>query len=341
MNHIVSSDMRLSDAFVTGEAHSRTVVDDHRVIGILLMRDLLAKAANGIAPDTITVADVMNTTPITIHTTHNKLAMARIFVEHRVKSLVVTDDAGNYLRALDPPEAIASLPSGLMGFFQPAERCMVRNPYAIGTDSSMNDVLQRMVEHKVSCLLVHDNSGTTVGMISESDVSRWVIEGQAAEPVSSRMSSPIASMSDQSNLMQVWSEMNAMQVMKMVLVDYNGAVSGLITATDVLCALCQNMMDKFAHYRCPKQADMMMEWHKGGMIMAVSDALLQQLGCERDELLGLEWHTGMDSHCQESLLAMGGQAELQVQWQHHEQKEATSFVAKRDLEQPIMWWSLI
>jgi len=341
MNHIVSSDMRLSDAFITGDAHSRTVVDDHRVIGILLMRDLLAKAASGIAPDTITVADVMNDTPITIQNTHNKLAMARIFVEHRIKSLVVTDDAGNYLRELDPPEAIASLPSGLMGFFQPAERCMVRNPYNIGTDSTMSDVLQRMVEHKVSCLLVRDSSGTTVGMISESDVTRWLIQGQAAEPVSARMSSPIASMSDQSNLMQVWSEMNAMQVMKMVLVDYNGAVSGLITATDVLCALCQNMMDNFARYRCPKQADMMMEWHKGGMIMAVSDALLQHLGCERDELVGLEWNTGIDSQCQEGLLGMGGQGELQVQWQHPAQEEAISFVAKRDLEQPVMWWSLI
>jgi|UPI0003802559 predicted transcriptional regulator len=341
MNHIVRSDTRLSDAFATGDAHARTVVDGQRVIGMLLMRDLLAKAAEGIAPDTITVADVMHGMPVTIQSTHNKLAMARTFAEHRIKSLVITDDAGNYVRDLDPPEAIASLPSGLMGFFQPAERCMIRKPYGIDADSSMADVLQRMVEHKVSCLLVRDNSGTTIGMISESDVTLWVIEGQAAQSVSDRMSSPIASMPEQSNLMQVWSEMNAMQVMKMVLVDYNGAVSGLITATDVLCALCQSMLDNFARYQCPKEADMMMEWHKGGMIMAVSDALLEKLGCERNELLGLAWGDGLDGDCCDSLLGMSGKAEVSIAWLHHNQETPINFIAKRDLEQPMMWWSLL
>ncbi|MDQ6978600.1 MAG: CBS domain-containing protein [Mariprofundaceae bacterium] len=341
MGHIVKPDIRLSDAFTIGNEHSHTVVDGSRVMGMLLMRDLLAKAADGIQPHDITVADVMHKMPITIQETHNKLAMARTFAQHRIKSLVVTDNAGHYVRDLDPPEAIASLPSGLMGFFQPAERCMIRNPYGIDADSSMDDVLQRMVKHKVSCLLVRSNNHATVGIISESDVTRWVIEGQTAQPVSACMSSPIASMPEQSNLMQVWREMNTMQVMKMALVDYNGAVSGLITATDVLCALCQSMMDNFSHYRCPKQADMMMEWHKGGMIMAVSDALLHKLGCERDELVGLEWGNGMDSDGRDSLLGMSAQAELPVLWQHHEQQDSISFVAKRDQEQPMMWWSLV
>jgi len=325
----------LQDAFSTDIDHAHTVVNGTQVVGMVLMRDLIACVATGSDANTVMVADVMNTSPISIVETRNTLAMARKFVQHRIKSLVITDDAGNYMRDLDPPEAIAMLPTGLMGFFQPAERSMIRDPYDVTADHSMEEALKRLAEHKVSCLLVHDFRGETVGLISESDVTRWIIEGQATTKVSDWMGSPVASMSDQSNLMQVWHEMTAMKVLKMVMVNYNGAVSGLITATDILCALSQSMLDNFSYYRCPDNADMMLEWHKGGMIMAVSDAMAEALGCENDDLIGLTWAADIEDVVASNMLGLGAQSAMEIEW------KGLKFMVKRDVEQPMMWWSLI
>ncbi|MDQ6975213.1 MAG: CBS domain-containing protein [Mariprofundaceae bacterium] len=336
MNHIVHHSASLHDAFSTGISHAHTVVDGKQVVGMVLMRDLIAAAASGNDPKHITVADVMNKAPISIVETPNTLAMARKFVQHRIKSLVVTDDAGDYIRDLAPPEAITMLPSGLMGFFQPAERCMIRDPYDITADHNMQEALNRLAEYKVSCLLVHDFRGESVGMISESDVTRWIIEGKKKYVrVSDCMSSPVVCMPDQSNLMQVWNEMSAMKVLKMVMVNYNGAVSGLITATDVLCALSQSMLDNFSRYHCPDNADMMLEWHKGGMIMAVSDAMTKALDCDPEHLVGLTWGADVDEAVANHMLGLGAQSEIEIKW------KALTFKVKRDGEQAMMWWSLI
>ncbi len=335
MNHVVNHDVSLQDAFTTGVDHAHTVVDGTQVVGMVLMRDLIACVTTGGNANTVMVGDVMNKTPISIIETRNTLAKARKFVQHRIKSLVITDEAGNYIRDLDPPEAIAMLPTGLMGFFQPAERCMIRDPYDVTADHGMDEALKRLAEYKVSCLLVHDFRGESVGMISESDVTRWIVEGQRTVKVSDWMSSPVASMSDQSNLMQVWNEMTAMKVLKMVMVNYNGVVSGLITATDILCALSQSMLDNFSYYRCPDNADMMLEWHKGGMIMAVSDAMGTALGCEIDDLIGLTWGPDVEEVAASSMLGLGAQSEMTIEW------KGLKFMVKRDVEQPMMWWSLM
>lgn len=335
MSHIVNHNVSLHDAFATGLGHARTVVHGKKVVGMVLMRDVIGCVASGADPNMVMVADIMNKTPISITETGNKLAIARKFVHHRIKSLVVTDDEGNYVCDLNPPEAIASLPTGLMGFFQPAERCMIRDPYDISADHGMQEALKRLADHQVSCLLVHDFTGETVGLISESDVVSWIIENQPTQRVSDRMGSPVACMSDQSNLMQVWAEMNTMKVLKMVLLHCDGSVSGLITATDVLCALSQSMLDNFARYHCPNDADMMLEWHKGGMIMAVSDTLLEKLGCQRDGLVGLDWAEGLEELITSNLLGLGARSDMEVTW------KGVSFRARRDTEQPMMWWSLV
>lgn len=342
-SHVVSPSMRLFNAFSTGDAHARTVVDNDQVVGMLLMRDVIALAASDQGLQELTVAEAMHDNPVCISETPNKLAMARKFAQHHIKSLVVTDEEGHYLGDLDPPDAINSLPSGLMGFFQPASRCMIRDPYGIAADGTMQEALLQLAKHHVSCLLVHDATGEAVGMVSESDVMHWLLNGKLAQNVSDHMSSPISSMSDRSSLMQVWDEMNTIKVLRMVMLGDDGRVSGLVTTTDVLIALCQSMLDTFTRYRCPEGTDMMLEWHKGGMIMAVSDALLQKVGCEHDDIVGLDWAQGLEELTHTGLLGLNSKSEMMFDWLYHGEKCSSNtlhFSGRRDAEQPVMWWSL-
>ncbi len=343
MKHTVQRDTPILEAFAGGDAHARTVVDGARILGMLLLRDVLALAAEGRDLSRMCAADAMHEDPVRIIDTSNKLAMARKFAEHRIKSLVVCDEGGNYIRDIDPPEAIAALPSGLMGFFLPAERFMVRNPFDVAADANMEEALHRLSEHRVSCLLVHDFTGETVGMITEADIMQWLLDGRPAQRVAERMSSPVACMSDQSNLMQVWAEMNAMRVMKMVMLGYDQSVSGLLTATDILVALSQNMLETFDRYQCPRNTDMLLEWHRGGMIMAVNDRVLARLRCRREDMVGLNWARGLEDMTHDHLLGLGADSEMSLQWRHrsHNGEETTlQFVARRDTEQPLMWWTL-
>ncbi len=343
MKHTIRRDTPLLEAFSDSDAHARSVVDDDgKVAGIVLIRDVIALAAEGEDLGEKTAADVMHTDFVSMIETNNKLAMARKFVEHRIKSLIVCDKEGRYAGELDPPQAIALLPSGLMGFFLPAERVMVRDPYDIATDAHMEKALGHMARCNVSCLLAHEFTGEVSGMLSETDVFRWLLAGRTDQRVTDYMSSPVASMSDQSNLMQVWAQMNAMKVMKMVMTGFDQSVTGLVTATDVLCALSQSMLETFDRYQCPQDADMLMEWHRGGMIMAVSDVVLQQLGCAREDLVGLSWAEGLDDMTHSGLLGLSGQSEARISWRYPtgDGHKELMFWARRDTEQPMMWWSL-
>ena len=83
---------------------------------------------------------------------------------------------------------------------------------------------------------------------------------------------------------------------------------------------------------------MLLEWHKGGMIMAVNDKVLQCFGMQADEMIGLHWQDGCSSKHQKALLQLKYGEEQDILWDLG--GAALPFVATRDREQPIMWWRL-
>jgi len=329
----------LNIAFNDSGNHVRAVIEEDQVVGILLMRHLLEQVASGHNIHTLAARDVMQTEIISMEQSNNALHAARLFTKHRMKSLVIHDTQGKFLRHINATEAIAALPTSLMGFFMSIQQVMVRHPLTTTADTLLTDVIETWLLHPVSCLIVCNEKHEPIAMLSESDILTWIQhENPSSAHVSDYMQSPLISISHALNLRQTWEIMQEKKVAKIAIADDDGALVGLATATDLLIALCQSQLDTFAQYHCPDDVDMMLEWHKGGLIMAVSDGILARFGLERDEVVGLPWQDGCDTSMVQALLALKRDETLQILWEVD--GAALPFVASRDTEQAMMWWRL-
>jgi CBS domain-containing protein len=254
-----------------------------------------------------------------------------------MKSLVIHRPNGMFLHNIHADELIQSLPTSLMGYFQPLEHIMSPNPLHIAQHASMEDACDQWLLNRISCLTVCDNKHV-IGLLSESDVMRWLLEGAPNVQVSQYMTSPAITLQPEATVRQAWQTMCDKRVMKIIVTNDNHELLGLVTVTDILACLCANLLDTFERYHCPDDVDVLLEWRKGGMIMSVSERVLDCFGMQADEIIGLRWQNGCSSKHNNALLQLKHNQEQDVLWELG--GAALPFVASRDNEQAIMWWRL-
>ena len=338
MNHDTVSPLTpLHLAFANGESHARTVVQDGKILGILLMRDVLGHASAGRDIQTMAVSDAMVDDIVSMESSTNNLQMARLFTTHKMKSLVIHDGRKHFIRNMTAPEVIRALPNSLLGYFQPLKDSMSKNPLHIHKQASMTEACDMWLLNRISCLIVCDDS-QVIGILSESDVMRWLLQGMPEHHVADYMSAPVISLRPEHTVQQAWQTMNEHHVMKLVITDNHNTLLGLVTVTDLLVTLCQSLLDTFACYHCPDDVDMLVEWRKNGMIMAVSERVLNCFGMQADELIGLHWQHGCSGKHNNALLQLENNEKIDILWELG--GAALPFVASRDSEQAIMWWRL-
>ncbi|MDQ6974401.1 MAG: CBS domain-containing protein, partial [Mariprofundaceae bacterium] len=325
-------------AFQDGGNHVRAVLDGDKVVGILLMRHLLEQAASGHDIYSLAARDVMETTVISLTQSNNGLHIARLFFQHHMKSLVMLDKHGAFVHHMNAQEAIANLPRSLLGFFQPVQNMMIKHPKTTLAHATLMQVLETWLLTPVSCLIVCDELGHPEGMLSESDILQWILAGRPKAKVQDYMNSPIVTMPENSSLGQVWEAMQCNHVSKMGITHQHGVLSGLVTATDILVALCASQLETFAQYTCPDDVDIMLEWSKGGMVMAVKDSIVKRFGFANDELVGLHWQEGCQAPVVAELLRLKPNETMDILWEVD--GAALPFTANRDAEQAIMYWRL-
>jgi len=336
--HRVSPRTPLHIAFKDGGNHARVVIEDDSITGILLMSSILECYAAGYDVKKLAACDTMISDFISMQESENHLQVARLFAEHKIKSLLITDRNGKFLRHMTAPDVIETLPASLVINFQPVRRIMIQNPIYISESTSLQEATEKWQLNRISCLIVCDNEQHVVGILSESDVLRWILNGHKNSTLQDYMTAPVITLSDKSSIRETWLHMQQHKVMKIALTNEQGKLTGLITATDILVALCQSVLDTFACYRCADQGDLMLEWRKGGMIMAVSDTLLTCFGMKHEECVGLCWQNGCSQEVESKLLRLGKGEEMHVLWEVD--GAALAFIATRDREQAIMWWKL-
>ncbi|MDQ6989658.1 MAG: CBS domain-containing protein [Mariprofundaceae bacterium] len=335
--HTTTADTLLSEVFQHHSNHALTVLEDEKVVGVIQMRDFLMASVQYDSLDGLLVSDYMIEDVISIEHTQNNLHIARKFANHKIKSLIMTDH-GVYTGCLEPQDVIIGLPSSLLGFFQAANQNMIVNPYTVSPQTLVKEAISLMARCRISCLPVVDDAGKALGMFSESDAVRCVYQTQTELSVGEVMTKPALTCASDASLRQCWDLMLETKVMKLLMVHADGRLHGLLTVTDVLVGLCRSLLSTFQVYHCPDTADMMLEWRKSGMIMAVSEGVHARLGYTAEELVGLTWQQGCLKEDMKALLALPKGASHAFLWAL--EGAALPFVATRDSEQACMFWRL-
>ncbi|MDX8377116.1 MAG: CBS domain-containing protein [Mariprofundales bacterium] len=333
--HYIHPETSLEDAFLNTTLHAVPVVENAKLIGLLLMRDVLAVFIQGKDLKKETAGAHMQKQVVTVGNSPNILQKARMFSTHRIKTLITTNELGQPDSNLGPDLIIDTFPSTVLGFFQPVRNIMISSVLTSTATTSMTEAMQEMVQRRLSCMVICENK-KVIGMISESDFLRNVHRNDLQ--VSDIMTSDVQCVSDHYNLGQVWADMKEYRVMKMPVVNMFDELCGLLTTTDLLVALSNSLLQSFARHHCPEGVDMLVEWNASGMVMAVSNRVLEKLACLTEDLVGLQWENGCDADKVSMLLACPKNISQTLEWTY--MGRAIKFVATRDREHATMSWVL-
>jgi acetoin utilization protein AcuB len=139
------------------------------------------------------VRDWMTVNPITIGPETTLPEAHRLMMANSIRRLPVISD-GQLVGIVTLGDVRGAEPSGAtslsiweMNYLLsrlPVEEIMTPRPFTVSANGTLGEAAQMMLKYKISGLPVVDHSGALVGMITESDIFRMVVEDwlQEAEP---------------------------------------------------------------------------------------------------------------------------------------------------------------
>jgi acetoin utilization protein AcuB len=139
------------------------------------------------------VRDWMTPDPITIGPETTLPQAHRLMMEHSIRRLPVVKE-GRLVGMVTLGDLRGAEPSGatslsiweanyLLSQLR-VEEIMTPRPYTVSEDATLGEAAQMMLAHKISGLPVVDEGGDIVGIITESDIFRMVVQDwlRQAEP---------------------------------------------------------------------------------------------------------------------------------------------------------------
>ncbi|MEW5767181.1 MAG: CBS domain-containing protein [bacterium] len=118
----------------------------------------------------------------------------------------------------------------------PVKEIMTPNPFTIAEDKTIAEAAKSMEQRRIGCLLV-DQQGETVGIITETDITRKVV-AKGINPKETKvgevMSQPVRSVNQDTPVNEVYQPMAAYGVRHLMVTDENKKAVGIVSVRDIL-----------------------------------------------------------------------------------------------------------
>ena len=180
------------------------VLEGERPMGILTERDIVEILYKGINLDERVDKYARKNL---VSTSGNRTVgyALHLTIDNKIRRVVVTDEADNFLGIVTQQDLLKYLEEDFYSLTIKVKHILEKTGYLISTspDDSINDVLKKMIEHKISAVpIVKDK--IAIGIITEKDILRLASESVPLKNiVGEYMSSPIDSASMNTPLVEV------------------------------------------------------------------------------------------------------------------------------------------
>ncbi|MDC0835586.1 PAS domain S-box protein [Geitlerinema sp. CS-897] len=223
-----------------------------RLEGILTERDTVRLAAEGRALDTLSVGEVMSSPLVGIPQREltDIFAVLAKFQQHNIRHLPVLDDRRRLLGVIERGQLRELLHPVALLRLQTVRDVMQTDIVVAPPHASILELAKRMARHQVSCVLVADGlpnetSLTSpgcvepLGIVTERDIVQFqVLQLDLTHTTAATvMSSPLHATTPPSSLWSVHQQMQHHHIRRVVVLDLQGKLAGLITQTTVLKSL--------------------------------------------------------------------------------------------------------
>ena len=237
----VSPDTVLSEAVAIMAASkiSCIVVAEHnQPLGIFTERDLVRQAHRQSPPYSQPIRDVMTSPVITIPGTLDVCEANSLMINNRIRHHIVVDHGGRLLGLMTQSDLINHLGHEHVLQTSKVEQAMTSCVTTVGIGLSVREALGAMAGSGISCVVVEDTC-RPLGILTERDAVRLVAEcvDLGSVQIGSVMSSPVLTVPVGTTVHNAATLMKMEHIRRVVVVDVNGHIAGLITQSDIVRGL--------------------------------------------------------------------------------------------------------
>ena len=213
------------------------VMDAERPVGIFTERDSVNLMARGGWAADQPIREHMQTPVLADNLGMDIYRAYQLMASHNVRQLLVVDGEGHLLGLVTEGDLLHSI--GLEQLLQPkvVANAMTTRVVSLNVDDTLRDAARRMSERNLSCILVLADN-TPAGILTERDMVRLLRAGDpSTRPLGEVMSQPLVTIQADDLLAVAMQRMEAAGIRRMVVMDDQSQLAGLLTRHDVVKAL--------------------------------------------------------------------------------------------------------
>lgn len=224
------------------------VAKENKPLGILTERDIVRVVSQGFSFGERPISELMSSPVITISEDISLYQAYDLMFVNQIRHHVVVDSNTNILGVLTQSDLIEHLGLEYFVEMRKIEQIMTPGVATVAPEISIRDVLVRMAEQKISCIVVTDGQ-IPIGILTERDVVRIVTDGSELEyePISKFMNSPVLTVILGTTVHNVAMMMKEKKIRRIVVVDHDGRIRGIITQSDIVKGLEAKYIESLKH----------------------------------------------------------------------------------------------
>jgi PAS domain S-box-containing protein len=208
-------------------------------VGLVTERDITSSAAEDRLHSGLTGRNLSEGPPLTdLPETDCREAFQRMVLS-KARHLVVADATGRAVGIVTESNFLHSLGLEYFVDLSTVKELVAREVIALRPIDSVHAALEQMHQHNISCVPVADEEGRPVGILTERDVIRLSLQRMDFyhTRLQQVMSQPVCAVSEQINLPDVVNILRMQKIRRLVIVDKDGRLCGILTETDLLKGL--------------------------------------------------------------------------------------------------------
>ncbi len=225
------------------------ILEEKRPIGIFTERNVVNFVArHGFDFDNREIKDLM-TSPVLTATGDIGIYNAyNLLVSHKIRHLVVVDEKNRSIGVITQSDIIKHLGYEYFIEVKKISQIMSKSLFAVPKDTTVNQALAEMAGKPVSCLVIAENNHPA-GILTERDVARLLIDHRDIRrmKVEKVMSHPVQTVQLTTPVHEATKIMKQKKIRRLVVVNKNGEIAGLITQSDIVRGLEGKYIDTLKH----------------------------------------------------------------------------------------------
>lgn len=238
----VSADTPVSEAIRTMRSENIScivVLEENKPIGIFTERNVVQVVAEqGPEFNNRKIREFMSSPVLTAHKDVEVHVAYNMLLTRRIRRLVAVDDEGHAVGVVTQSNMIEHLGYEYFIEIKKVSQIMTKVLATASRDTPVSEVLKDMARDSLSCIIVAEGD-RPVGILTERDVANILVDrGDIWRlKIEEVMSSPVQTLLQQTAVHDAAKVMQKENIRRVVVVDEEGKIAGLITQSDIVKGL--------------------------------------------------------------------------------------------------------